>query len=105
MQRTVILVGFSPAEALHVILELSFHYPAYGDYVTTYACVDKVVLDLTVDGLGQLASIYVAHVILNLLNPDSLVEGSLRRVLLRVEYAGPTINVDALVRGLPLQRE
>jgi len=105
MQRTVILVGFPPAEPLHVILELGLHYTAYGHYVTAYACVDQVVLDLTVDGLGQLASIYVAHVILNLLNPDPLVEGSLRCVLLRVEDAGPAVNVDALVRGLPLHKD
>jgi hypothetical protein len=105
MQRTVILVCFPPTEPLHVILELSLHYSAYGHYVTAYACVDQVVLNLTVDCLWQLASIYVAHVILNLLNPNSLVEGSFRRVLLRVEDARPAVNVDALVRGLPLQRE
>jgi hypothetical protein len=102
MQSTVIFVGFPSAETLHVILKLSLHYSANGDYVTAYACVDQVVLNLTVDGLGQLASIYVAHVILNLLNPDSLVEGCFRCVLLRVEDAGPAINVDALVWRLPL---
>jgi hypothetical protein len=105
MQGTIIFVGFPATEPLHVILELSLHYSAYRHYVTAYACVYQVVLNLAVDGLGQLASIYVAHVILNLLNPNSLVEGSLRCVLLRVEDAGPAVNVDALVRGLPLHRD
>jgi len=97
-----VLVALLPPKTLHIVLQLSLHDPAYRHDVATDAGVNEIVLDLAVNRLWQLPRIDVLHVILYLLDPYPLVEGSFCCVLLRVENPAPTVNIDALVRRLPL---
>jgi hypothetical protein len=97
-----ILVALLSPKTLHIVLQLGLHDPTYRHNVATDAGVNEIVLDLAVNRLWQLARIDVLHVILNLLDPYPLVERGLRSVFLRVENSAPTVNIDALVRRLPL---
>ncbi len=104
MQGPIILVALAPtaSETLGVILQLGLHDPTDRDDVATDTCIDHVVADLTVDCLRQFSGIDVLHVVLDLLNPNTLEEGCLGGVFLGVEYAGAAVDVDALVGLLPL---
>lgn len=99
----LVLVELPSTEALLVRLQLSLHGSTDSDNVSTHTSVNEVILDLTVNGLGQGACIDVLHVIVYLLDADSLVEGSLGGMLLRVEDLTSAVNVYASVGHFPLK--
>jgi len=98
MESSVVLVGLPAPETFHVVLELGLHDPTDGHYVTRDASIDQVILDLAINSLWQFSCVDISHVILDLLNADSLVEGGLGCVLLWVEDARSAVGINALVR-------
>lgn len=101
MQGSV-LVALLATEALHVVLKLGLHDTTDSHDITTYTGIDQVILDLAIDRLRQFTSVNVLKIVLDFLNPYTLVERGLRSVLFWVENATPAIDHDTFVRCLPL---
>jgi hypothetical protein len=75
--QSFVLVVLLASEALVVRLEFSLHDSTDCDYVSTDAHIYQVIFQFTVNSLGQFPCIDTLHIVLYLLDPDSLVEGSL----------------------------
>lgn len=85
-----------------VRLHLRLHDAADSDYVTTDACVDKIVFNFTLDCLGHFSCVNIINVVLNLLNLQPLIKTRPSRVLLRIENSAAAVDVYASVWRLPL---
>ena len=87
---------------LHVILKFGLHDAADSHNVTADTRIDQVILDFAIDCLRHLSRVEVLKIRVDLLEPESLKERGLRRVLHRIKNARAAVQTDAAIRLLPL---